>query len=66
MRTRRRNGWRGARIVFRKELRETLRDTRTLLIMIVVPVLLYPAILIASDQVALFGRRQRARDPAPG
>ena len=65
MRTRRRNGWRGARIVFRKELRETLRDTRTLLIMIVVPVLLYPAILIASEQLALFGRRQLERDPAP-
>jgi len=65
MTTRRRYGWRGARIVFRKELRETLRDTRTLLIMIVVPVLLYPAILIASEQLALFGRRQLERDPAP-
>ena len=28
-------------IVFRKELRETLRDRRTLLMMIVVPVLLF-------------------------
>ena len=59
------NGWRGARVVFRKELRETLRDTRTLLIMVVVPVLLYPAILIASEQLALFGQRQLERDPAP-
>jgi sodium transport system permease protein len=65
MRTRTGYGWKGARIVFRKELRETLRDTRTLLIMIVVPVLLYPAILIASEQLALFGQRQLARDPAP-
>jgi sodium transport system permease protein len=65
MRARRRYGWRGARIVFRKELRETLRDTRTLLVMIVVPVLLYPALLIASEQLALLGQRQLERDPAP-
>jgi sodium transport system permease protein len=33
--------------------------------MIVVPVLLYPALLIASEQLALFGQRQLERDPAP-
>lgn len=58
------NGWRGTWVVFQKEIRETLRDTRTLLIMVVVPVILYPAILIASEQLALFGRRQLERDPA--
>ncbi|MCJ7626910.1 MAG: ABC transporter permease subunit, partial [Longimicrobiales bacterium] len=51
-------------MVFKKELLETLRDTRTLMIMVVVPVLLYPAILIASEQLALFGKRQLERDPA--
>jgi len=56
--------WRSALVVFRKELTETLRDTRTLMIMVVVPVLLYPAILIASEQLALFGLRQLSRDPA--
>jgi len=65
MKAQRRNGWRDARVVFQKELRETLRDTRTLLIMVVVPVLLYPAILIASEQLALFGQRQLQREPAP-
>ncbi|MFH1762712.1 MAG: ABC transporter permease subunit/CPBP intramembrane protease [Gemmatimonadota bacterium] len=65
MRTLRRNGWKDARVVFRKELLETMRDTRTLMIMVVVPVLLYPAILIASEQLALFGKRQLERDPAP-
>jgi len=59
------NGWTGAWIVFTKELKETLRDTRTLMIMVVVPVLLYPAILIASEQLALFGQRQLEREPAP-
>jgi sodium transport system permease protein len=59
------SGWAGAWIVFTKELKETLRDTRTLMIMVVVPVLLYPAILIASEQLALFGQRQLDREPAP-
>ena len=44
-------------MVFRKEARETLRDRRTLLIMIVVPVLLYPALMIVGEQLLLFGQR---------
>jgi len=45
-------------IVFRKELRETIRDRRTLLLMVVVPVLLYPALLVLSEQILLFGQRR--------
>ncbi len=52
-------------IVFVKELRETLRDRRTLLMMIVVPVLLYPAILIVSEQLLLFGQRKLAERASP-
>jgi sodium transport system permease protein len=44
--------------VFRKEMKETLRDRRTLLIMVAVPVLLYPAIMVLAQQLTLFGRRQ--------
>lgn len=44
-------------VVFRKELRETLRDRRTLFIMIAVPVLLYPVVLIGAEQLFLFGAR---------
>ena len=44
-------------IVFRKELRETLRDRRTLFVMIAVPVLLYPGVLIGAEQLSLFGTR---------
>jgi sodium transport system permease protein len=51
-------------VVFRKETRETLRDRRTLLIMIVVPVLLYPALLIVSEQLLLFGRRSLEAEPS--
>ncbi len=64
MRARDRHGWRAARIVFRKEMRETLRDTRTLMVMVVVPVLLYPALLVLAQQMVLFGQRQLDREPA--
>jgi sodium transport system permease protein len=43
--------------VFKKEIRETLRDRRTLQMMIAVPVLLYPVLLVASEQILIFGRR---------
>jgi len=51
-------------VVFRKEIRETMRDRRTLLVMVVVPVLLYPALLIVSEQLLLFGQRSLEADPS--
>ncbi len=58
------NGFAAVKTVVFKEMRETLRDRRTLLIMIVVPVLLYPMIMILSQQLSLFGRRQLESAPA--
>ena len=52
-------------IVFRKELRETLRDRRTLLMMVAVPVLLYPVLLIVSEQLLLFGQRSLDAERSP-
>ncbi|HSG47757.1 MAG TPA: ABC transporter permease subunit/CPBP intramembrane protease, partial [Longimicrobiales bacterium] len=52
-------------IVFTKELRETVRDRRTLLMMVVVPVLLYPVLLIVSEQILLFGQRRLESAAAP-
>jgi sodium transport system permease protein len=43
--------------VLGKELRETLRDRRTLFIMIVIPVLLYPGMLVLMEQITMFGQR---------
>jgi sodium transport system permease protein len=43
--------------VLAKELRETLRDRRTLFLMIAVPVLLYPAMLVLMEQLTVFGQR---------
>jgi len=52
-------------VVFRKELRETLRDRRTLFVMIAVPVLLYPVLLIGAEQLFLFGARNLEGETSP-
>jgi len=49
-------------LVFRKEILETLRDRRTLLVMVVVPVLLYPGLLVLAEQMALVGLRRLEAD----
>lgn len=43
-----------ATVIFRKELVEMLRDRRTLIAMVVVPVLLYPLLMLGSLQAAHF------------
>lgn len=50
--------------VLRKEIRETLRDRRTILIMVVVPIFLYPVFLVLIEQLAIFGQRQLEERPA--
>lgn len=40
------------RAIFKKEILDTLRDRRTLLFMIVIPVLLYPALMILINELA--------------
>ena len=52
-------------VVCAKELKETLRDRRTLTMMVVVPVLLYPVLLIVMEQLLLFGMRNLEADAAP-
>jgi sodium transport system permease protein len=44
--------WRIALTIFRKELLETLRDRRTLVVMLILPLVLYPILLIGFTQVA--------------
>ena len=51
-------------IVFRKELRETLRDRRTLMMMVAVPILLYPILMISAEQLTLMGLRQLEAEPS--
>lgn len=46
--------------VVAKELRETLRDRRTLVMMVVIPVFLYPVLLVAMQQALIFGQQALA------
>lgn len=56
--------WKAIRTVLGKELRETLRDRRTMILMIVVPVLLYPGMFVAMEQIALVGQRSLRAESA--
>ncbi|HEX7243651.1 MAG TPA: ABC transporter permease subunit/CPBP intramembrane protease, partial [Longimicrobiaceae bacterium] len=50
--------------VLAKELRETLRDRRTLVMMVVIPVFLYPVLFVMMEKLALLGQRRLAEEPA--
>ncbi|HEU4561703.1 MAG TPA: ABC transporter permease subunit/CPBP intramembrane protease [Longimicrobium sp.] len=50
--------------VLAKELRETLRDRRTLFMMIVIPTLLYPGLMVLMEQLSLIGQRRLTERPA--
>ena len=51
-------------IIFCKELLDTVRDKRTLLAMVGVPVLLYPAMLIFATQAAMVQSRKLNESPS--
>jgi sodium transport system permease protein len=50
-------------LVYRKELRETLRDRRTLLVMVLLPLALYPLVGVGVSQWV--GAQQAAREAQP-
>jgi sodium transport system permease protein len=52
--------WAAVRIVWKKELTETLRDRKTLLIMVVLPLVLYPVLMLGMAAVTL--SRTEARE----
>ncbi|MBB4635599.1 ABC transporter permease subunit/CPBP intramembrane protease [Longimicrobium terrae] len=56
--------WKTVRTVLAKELRETLRDRRTLFMMLVIPTLLYPCMLVLAEQLTLLGQRRLGAEPA--
>jgi sodium transport system permease protein len=53
--------WRNVAVVYRKELRDSLRDRRTVISMIVVPIVLMPLFTIGVGivSIAVFGRAMR-------
>lgn len=54
------SGWRAARTILFKELVETLRDRKTLIIMVVLPLVLYPLIFLALGQATMMQQEKLA------
>lgn len=50
-------------VLFRKELIDSLRDRRTLLMMVLLPVLLYPGLLTLVGYLSVAGKERLAREP---
>lgn len=53
--------WSNVRLIFQREVRDQLRDRRTLFMIAVLPVVLYPMLGISMFQVAQFVREQATR-----
>ncbi|GAC1430584.1 MAG: ABC transporter permease [Chloroflexota bacterium] len=53
-------------IIYRKELLDTIRDRRTLLVMIVVPLLLMPALIVGLNKLTTSSARATARVAVSG
>ena len=54
--------WGNVHLVFRRELRDALRDRRTVFLTFVLPVVLYPAIMLLTLYIQLAGRQTLARE----
>lgn len=50
--------WKNVRLIFHREVRDQIRDRRTLFMVVVLPLLLYPGIAIGMVQVSLLFREQ--------
>lgn len=53
--------WRNVRLIYRRELRDQLRDRRTLFMIIVLPMLLYPMLGMSVFQLSQFVQRHEVR-----
>src|ERR1700753_2264917 len=53
--------WNNVRLIFRREVRDQLRDRHTLFMIAVLPMLLYPLLGMSLFQVAQFIREQPTR-----
>ncbi|HUE16362.1 MAG TPA: ABC transporter permease subunit/CPBP intramembrane protease [Planctomycetaceae bacterium] len=50
--------WKNVRLIFHREARDQIRDRRTLFMVVVLPLLLYPGLAIGMVQVSLLFREQ--------
>ena len=53
--------WKNVRLIFRRELRDQLRDRRTLFMIAVLPILFYPLLGVSFFQIAQFLREHPSR-----
>lgn len=51
-----------ALVIFRKEMKDTIRDRRTLVVMVLIPIVLMPLILVASVKLTEWTSRSQAED----
>ncbi|HAV62959.1 MAG TPA: hypothetical protein DCY13_11410 [Verrucomicrobiales bacterium] len=56
--------WRGIGVVFGKELRDLLRDRRTIISMIVIPVLVIPLLMLVFGGISVKMVKKAAEEPA--
>src|SRR5215468_9595954 len=56
--------FRVAWLIYRKELRETLRDRRTLVVMILLPLTLYPLLTLTFASLAASQKREEGERPS--
>ena len=54
--------WSNVNLIFRRELRDQLRDRRTLFTVVIMPMLLYPLLGMAMLQVCLLYTSPSPRD----
>ena len=52
--------WRNVRLIFAREIRDQLRDRRTLFMIAVLPMLLYPLLGMSVFQLSQFMRKHEA------
>ena len=53
--------WKNIRLIFRREMRDQLRDRRTLFMIAVLPILFYPLLGVSFFQIAQFLREHPSR-----
>ena len=48
--------------IFKKEIKEIFRDKKTIFMMVILPILLYPVVMLLLSQVMMYSMNQNARD----
>ena len=58
--------WKKIKIVYQKEITDTLRDRRTIMKMILVPIVLYPMLFLTMGQIMTTGVKKMEEQQSHG